>query len=118
MSVTIEQLRDVAWYCENARDTEDMIQCLESIGICWESGDELVASGRTYETIINNYAFLLSNNDRLLYDPSVYVGQKLLRRSRDGRDIPLISWTELHSENRESVSLSEYLFSSDYMYNM
>lgn len=116
MSVTIEQLRDVAWYCENERDTEDMIQCLKSMDIHWRSGDILETSDTIYRTIEDGYAFLLDySHDCLVRDSSVYFGQKLLRRhtfrSEHDCDIPLISWTELCGGSREPVSLSEYLFS-------
>lgn len=116
MSVTIEQLRDVAWYCENERDTEDMIQCLKSMDIHWRSGGRLETSNTIYRTIADGYAFLLDDScDCLVRDSSVYYGQKLLRRhtfrSEHDCDIPLISWTELCDGSREPVSLSEYLFS-------
>ena len=116
MSVTIEQLRDVAWYCENERDTEDMIRCLKSMGIHWRSGDILETSDTIYRTIADGYAFLLDGScDCLLRDSGVYIGQNLLHRntilSEYSCDIPLISWTELCGGSREPVSLSEYLFS-------
>lgn len=113
MSVTIEQLRDVAWYCENERDTEDMIQCLESMDIYWRSGDRLETSDTIYKTIADGYAFLLDNNS-LVRDSNVIIGQKLLRRYfflGESDDIPLISWTELCDGSWKSVNLSEYLFS-------
>lgn len=116
MSVTIGQLRDVAWYCENKRDTDDMIQCLKSMGIHWRSGDILETSDTIYRTIADGYAFLLDySRDCLVRDSSVYFGQKLLRRhtfrSEHDCDIPLISWTKLCDRSQEPVSLSEYLLS-------
>ena len=110
MSVTKEQLKDVSWYCENERDTEDMIQCLENLDIRWRDGRKIKNDDAIYKTIEEGYSFFY-RNDKLTFTGNADIERKEIYNARAGRLVPLISWTELCGGSRESVSLSEYLFS-------
>ena len=110
MSVTIEQLKNVSWYCEDASDTDDMIHCLKGLGIRWRDGSGIEGDSTIYKTIDERYSFLL-DSCKLVFNSDTYVESGEVARGGDGQRIPLISWKELSNENRESVSLSEYLFS-------
>lgn len=110
MGVTKEQLESVSWYCENERDTEDMIQCLENLGIRWRDGREIRDDGNIYKTIEERCSFFYHSSG-LTFTGSADSEREKIWNARAGRYVPLISWTELCGGSRESVSLSEYLFS-------
>lgn len=110
MDVTKEQLKNVSWYCENERDTEDMIQCLENLNICWRDGRKIKNDDAIYKTIEEGYSFFC-NNDRLTFTSGASIEFKEVPSAYAGQSVPLISWAELCGGSRESVSLSEYLFS-------
>lgn len=110
MSVTKKQLESVSWYCENERDTEDMIQCLENLGICWRDGRKIRDDNAIYKTIEEGCSFFC-NNGSLTFASRASIELKEIENMCAGRYVPLISWIELCGGSREPVSLSEYLFS-------